>query len=99
MRQGCISLGRIQCDNCKRIIPHSERYLAVDEEDGVEVESGKKSYYCVECCQEKGYAEYREEKKEQVLTFFPGEGSSEGESSPPESGDSTDPTEDRKDNE
>jgi len=73
VRQGCISLGKIQCDNCQRIIPYSERYLAVDEEDGVEVESGKKSHYCVDCCLEKGYAEYREEKGERVLTFFPGE--------------------------
>ena len=71
MRQGCISLGHIQCDKCQRTIPHSERYLIIDEEDGVEVENGKKSCYCVECCQGKGYTEYREEKGEQVLTFFP----------------------------
>jgi len=45
----------------------------VDEEDGVEVESGEKSRYCVDCCLEKGYAEYREEKGERVLTFFPSE--------------------------
>ncbi len=77
MRQGCISLGKVQCDNCQRLIPHSERYLAVDEEDGVEVESGKTSYYCVDCCLEKGYAEYREEKGERVLTFFPSEGESQ----------------------
>ena len=73
MRQGCISLGQIQCDNCQRIIPHSGRYLAVDEEDGVEVEKGKISCYCVDCCLTKGYARYREEKGDRVLTFFPGE--------------------------
>jgi len=43
----------------------------VDEEDGVEVEKGKTSHYCLDCCLEKGYAEYREEKGERVLTFFP----------------------------
>lgn len=73
MRQGCISLGMIQCDNCKVFIPHGERYLLVDEEDGVETEGGKKTCYCLNCSAEKGYAEYREEKGERVLTFFPGE--------------------------
>ena len=73
MRQGCISLGEIRCDSCQRTVPHSERYLAVDEENGAEVESGKISHYCVDCCEKKGYAEYREEKGEQVLTFFPSE--------------------------
>ena len=99
MRQGCISLGHVQCDNCQRTIPHSERYLAVDEEDGIEVESGKKSFYCVECCEEKGYAKYREEKGDKVLTFLPGEGSFEVESTLPESGNVPDQQEDVKDNE
>ena len=71
MRQGCISLGKIQCDGCHNIIPYTERYLLVDEEDGIEVESGKKACYCVNCSLEKGYARYREEKNERVLTFFP----------------------------
>jgi hypothetical protein len=73
LRQGCISLGMIQCDNCKVFIPHGERYLLIDEEDGVEAEGGKKACYCLNCSAEKGYAEYREEKGERVLTFFPGE--------------------------
>ena len=73
MREGCISLGRVQCDGCNRSIPHDERYLVVDEENGVEVESGQKSHYCIDCCLKKDYAEYREEKGEQVLTFFPRE--------------------------
>ncbi len=73
MRQGCISLGKVKCDSCKNTIPYSERYLLVDEEDGVEVESGKKGCYCVDCSLEKGYARYREEKNERVLTFFPAE--------------------------
>ena len=72
MRQGCISLGEIQCDECHRIIPHSERYLAIDEEDGVEVEKGKMIRYCVECALQKGYAYYKDEEKgERILTFFP----------------------------
>jgi len=71
LRQGCISLGKLQCDGCRNFIPHSARYLVVDEEDGAEVESGKKSYYCVACSLDKGYAKYREEKGERVLTFFP----------------------------
>jgi len=71
MRQGCISLGEIRCDECQRIIPQSERYLAIDEEDGVEVEKGKTVHYCVKCALEKGYAHYKEEKDDKILTFFP----------------------------
>ena len=72
MRQGCISLGEIQCDECHRVIPHSERYLAIGEEDGVEVEEGgETAHYCVECALQKGYAYYKEEKGERTLTFFP----------------------------
>ncbi len=71
MRRGCISLGNVQCDDCHRIIPYLERYLAIDEKDGVEVEEGETSRYCVECCLKKGYAHYRMEKGEQLLTFFP----------------------------
>jgi len=71
MRQGCISLGEIRCDECQRFIPQSERYLAIDEEDGVEVEKGKTVHYCVECALKKGYAHYKEEKDEKRLTFFP----------------------------
>ena len=71
MRRGCISLGNVQCDDCHRIIPYLERYLAIDEKDGVEVEQGETSRYCVDCCLKKGYARYRMEKSEQILTFFP----------------------------
>ncbi len=70
MRQGCISLGETQCDECQRIIPHSERYLIINEEDGVEVEKGKALSYCVKCALQKGYAYYKEEKDGKVLTFF-----------------------------
>jgi len=71
MRRGCISLGEIQCDECHRIIPHSERFLAIEEEGGVEVEKGKTAHYCVECALQKGFAYYKEERGERILTFFP----------------------------
>ena len=71
MRQGCISLGDIQCKECHRIIPHAERYLAIDEEDGTEVEKGEIAHYCVKCAMQKGYAYYRQDKEDKVLTFFP----------------------------
>ena len=71
MRRGCISLGNIQCDDCHRVIPYLERYLVIDEKDGIEVEKGETLRYCVDCCLKKGYAHYREEKGEQILTFFP----------------------------
>ncbi len=65
MRQGCISLGEVQCDDCHCIIPHSERYLIIEETEGVILR------LCVACCLKKGYAGYKEEKKgEKVLTFF-----------------------------
>ena len=70
MRRGCISLGEIQCDGCHRQIPHSERYLVLEEGD-VEGEERKIANYCVECALEKGYAGYKEEKDERILTFFP----------------------------
>ena len=73
MRQGCISLGNVNCDSCGIVIPYGERYLVINEEDGVENESGKICYYCLNCSLKKGYAEYREEKGEQMLTFFPSE--------------------------
>lgn len=70
MRRGCISLGEIQCDVCHCIIPSPERYLAIDEEDGVEVEKGKTVHYCVKCALDKGYAHYKNDKGEKILTFF-----------------------------
>jgi len=70
MRRGCISLGEIQCDECHHTIPYPDRYLAVDEKDGVEDAEGETRRYCVECCLKKGYAHYKEEKGERTLTFF-----------------------------
>ena len=71
MRQGCISLGKVKCDQCGEIIPHSSRYLMTDEEQTDEEENSKPAFYCLKCSQEKGYATYREEKGETVITFFP----------------------------
>ena len=70
MRRGCVSLGEIVCDECKNTIPYPNRYLAIDEKDGVEDEEGETQRYCVECCLKKGYAHNKEEKGERVLTFF-----------------------------
>ena len=70
MRRGCISLGNIQCSDCHQVIPYSERYLAVDDENDVEAEKGKATYYCVECALQKGYAYSKVEKGERILTFF-----------------------------
>ncbi len=69
MRRGCIASEEIPCDGCHHTIPYAGRYLAIDEEDGVEVEKGKTVRYCVECALQKGYA--KEEKDERALTFFP----------------------------
>ena len=71
MRRGCISLGEVKCDVCQRIIPYPVRYLAVDEDKGVEGEKGKTTHYCTQCALEKGYAHYKELKGEMILTFFP----------------------------
>ena len=70
MRRGCISSGELKCDGCQRTISYPERYLAVNEKDGVEDEAGETRRYCVECCLQRGYASYKEEKGERVLTFF-----------------------------
>ena len=71
MRRGCIAIGDIRCDGCGRTIKHPERYLAINEKDGVAVEEGEISHYCVECSISKGYADYKEERGQKILTFFP----------------------------
>ncbi len=71
MRRGCISLGEVKCDECQRTIPYPERYLAINEKEGREDEEGETRRYCVQCSLDKGYAHYKMEKGEQVLTFFP----------------------------
>jgi len=72
MRRGCVSLGNTICDDCQVVIPYPERYLAIDEVDGMEVEEGGTTrHYCIQCSLKKGYARYKSEKGEQALTFFP----------------------------
>lgn len=66
MRRGCISLGDIQCDDCHRTIPYSERYLVVEEAEGVTLR------LCIDCSLKRGYASYKVEKGQPVLTFFTG---------------------------
>ena len=72
MRRGCLSVGTVDCDVCKHHIPYPDRYVMVDEDaKGKEVDKGGKSVrYCVECAIKKGYAHYKEEKGEKILTFF-----------------------------
>ena len=70
MRRGCVSLGEVKCDVCGRTIPYPERYLAIEEKDGVENEEGETRHYCVPCAIEKGYAHHKMEKGEEVLSFF-----------------------------
>ena len=65
MHRGCISLGNVQCDGCHRIVQHSERYLIIEEAGGATL------HLCADCSLEKGYARYKEEKGERLLTFFP----------------------------
>lgn len=72
MRRGCISLGEITCISCGQPVPHSERYLALEEENGAEVEEGGTTVqYCMACAVEKGYAFYEDGKDEKILTVFP----------------------------
>ncbi|MDD5590661.1 MAG: hypothetical protein PHY18_01895 [Dehalococcoidales bacterium] len=63
MFRGCISLGDVRCDECQRIIPHSGHYLIIEDE-------GSMKRLCQHCSLDKGYAHYKEEKGERVLTFF-----------------------------
>lgn len=70
MRRGCISLGELKCDGCEKPIPYPDRYLAIDEKDGQEDDNGDTKRYCVDCAVKKGYAHYKDEKGERVLTFF-----------------------------
>jgi len=71
LRIGSISQGKMKCDSCGQAIRYAERYLIVKEKDGAEdEENGTARHYCVKCARDKGYAEYRNEKGEHILTFF-----------------------------
>jgi hypothetical protein len=67
MRRGCIAIGIIKCDTCKRIIEHGERYLLISEDSDAE---DRKQRICVDCCVSKKYVTYIKEKGQELLTFF-----------------------------
>lgn len=94
MRRGCISLGEIRCDACKRLVPTAARYLITDE---VTDETGKKITvrYCLACCDEKGLIGYRQEKDEKVKTFFPPDEKSSNAKRPAEKEEETGETEEK----
>jgi hypothetical protein len=73
MKRGSISLGQIKCDDCQRLLPHPERYLAIDKEDGTT------ERLCVDCSLKRGYARYKMERGELVLTFMEEEVGQKGE--------------------
>ncbi|MFC1910151.1 hypothetical protein ACFLXC_02510 [Chloroflexota bacterium] len=64
MNRGCISLGEIKCDQCKRNVRYPERYLLV-------VEKNKKRHLCVPCSVKNGLA--RQMKGDKGVTFLGGD--------------------------
>jgi hypothetical protein len=67
MRRGCIAIGEVKCDDCKRPMRYGERYLLVDEE------GEKKQRLCLDCCHSHGHVSYGTEKGKQIATFLPKE--------------------------
>jgi len=67
MRRGCIAIGTVTCDSCKRIIEHGERYLLITEDKDADE---NKERICSDCCISKKYCTYIKEKGVEVLTFF-----------------------------
>jgi hypothetical protein len=67
MRRGCVAIGEIKCNNCKRLIEHGERYLLMAGDNDTEE---SKQRICVDCCLKEKYAAYIKEKGEQILSFF-----------------------------
>lgn len=65
MRIGCITGNAIKCDGCGRGLKHPERYLCLDDEG-----TGEYQRLCAQCALDQGYAEYRKEKGEEILSFF-----------------------------
>ena len=64
MRRGSISLGDIQCDGCHRTIDYLEPYLVTEEAEGATLR------LCLDCALNRGYARYKQEKRERIITFF-----------------------------
>jgi len=67
MRRGCIATGKVECDDCHRIIKYGERYLILDGEED------EKQRFCIDCCLSHGYISYGTEKGQQIVTFLPKE--------------------------
>ena len=67
MRCGCIATGKVECNDCHRLLNHEERYLLIDDEEG-----GKKRL-CIDCSTAHGYVSYTMEKGKETITFFPNE--------------------------
>ncbi len=65
MRRGCIAVREMQCDGCHRPIKCGERYLIINGE------KGQKQRLCIDCCLNYGYASYKMERSEQIITLFP----------------------------
>ena len=65
MRCGCIAVGKVQCDGCHRFLEYGERYLVIDDDE----ENSQR--FCIDCCLKRGYASYKTEKGERIITFFP----------------------------
>ena len=63
MRRGCIAVAEVPCDKCGKVLQHPDRYLSIEEHE-------KTSRYCMDCAMKLGYAHYKTEKGEQVVTFF-----------------------------
>lgn len=63
MRRGCIAVGEVVCEKCRRVLQHPDRYLAIEE-------NTKTARYCVDCALKLGYAHYKTEKGEQLISFF-----------------------------
>lgn len=68
MRRGCIAVEKVRCDSCGKDIRHPERYFLIEEG-----EEQKAQRFCSECSLKRGYASYRMEKGEKILTFLESE--------------------------
>lgn len=64
VRCGCIAVGEVQCDKCRKFIENGERYLLnYDEQENTQ-------RLCIDCCLECGYLIHEEEKGKQITTFL-----------------------------
>jgi len=64
MNRGCVAVSETKCDNCESIIEHGQQYLLIEDD------KGNLEHFCTDCCLAKGYARYKTEKGERVVTFL-----------------------------